>query len=112
MVIADDELLQRFNRQYRGIDAPTDVLSFPQYDDPGSVDWCSEAPVFGDVVVSLERALAQADEYGHPLERELGFLVAHGVLHLLGYDHQTAEDERRMMSRTEEILEPLGLGSR
>lgn len=108
VLLGDDATVQALNRDYRGIDRPTDVLSFAQRegeDLPGG----EVSPVLGDIVISLDRARAQAGEYGHSLERELGFLAVHGVLHLLGWDHADPEAEARMMARTEAILAPLGL---
>ncbi|MDD3766001.1 MAG: rRNA maturation RNase YbeY [Eubacteriales bacterium] len=106
VVITDDEEIQRLNKEFRGKDAPTNVLSFPMYDEDGALD----DEVLGDIVISLERAKIQADEYGHSLERELAFLTVHSMLHLFGYDHETGkEDEKEMFSKQEEILSLLGL---
>lgn len=111
LVLVDDKKIQELNRDYRGIDRPTDVLSFPlreAVEDEGpkvSVDeW-----LLGDIVVSMETALRQAEEYGHSLERELGFLIVHGCLHLLGYDHQREEERQVMREKEEAILTSLGL---
>jgi probable rRNA maturation factor len=98
--LVDDVEIQTLNRLWRGQDKPTDVLSFP-LDDPD---------LLGDVVISVETALRQAEAYGHSLRRELGFLAVHGTLHLLGYDHDTAAAEADMMARTEAVLARLGLG--
>lgn len=109
--LVDDETIRELNRSRRGIDAPTDVLSFPLQDPMGLrfVLPPGQPLHLGDVVVSYPRAVAQAEEYGHSLERELAYLVAHGVLHLLGYDHEQ-EDERRIMREKEEAaLGELGL---
>lgn len=92
--IVDNSEIKKLNKQFRNIDRPTDVLSFPQDD----------KNVLGDIVISLEKAVEQADEFGHSIERELGFLTAHSMLHLLGYDHMTHEDEVEMFSRQEEIM--------
>lgn len=106
VVITDDEEIQRLNKEFRGKDSPTDVLSFPLYDENGYLD--DEA--LGDMVISLERAKIQAEEYGHSLKRELAFLTAHSMLHLLGYDHDIGEEqEKEMFSKQEEILSLLGL---
>lgn len=110
VTIVDDEEIHRLNREYRQVDRPTDVLSFPQWD-PGE-EWGSpqgEPLPLGDIVISLPRAKEQAELYGHSLERELGFLAVHGFLHLLGYDHETAEEEEDMFSRQEAILSQVGL---
>jgi probable rRNA maturation factor len=98
------------NRAHRQIDRATDVLSFPlQPVESGDFVLPPGAPLhLGDVVVSYPRAVAQADEYGHSVPRELAYLVAHGVLHILGYDHEDAADQRRMRQREEEVLQPRG----
>lgn len=102
----DNETIRGLNDQYRGIDEPTDVLSFPQDDDlPLELPY-----ILGDIVISLERAAEQAQEYGHGLEREVLYLAVHGLLHLIGYDHQTEEDKSAMRAREEEVLAKLGLG--
>ena len=101
----DNETIRGLNDQYRGIDEPTDVLSFPQDDDlPLELPY-----ILGDIVISLERAAEQAQEYGHGLEREVLYLAVHGLL-LLGYDHQTEEYKSAMRARVEEVLAKLGLG--
>lgn len=115
VTLVDDDAIRELNRDYRGVDRPTDVLSFAMLEEgegePEAPQLPPDAPLqLGDIVISLERAAAQAVEYGHSLERELGFLVTHGVLHLLGYDHQTPEDEARMQETAEAILGELDLG--
>ena len=100
--LTDNETIHQLNKEYRDVDRPTDVLSFPMDDD-------GEDMVLGDVVISLEKAMEQAEEYGHSLEREIAFLCVHSVLHLLGYDHETGEeDEKEMFRRQEEILRKMG----
>jgi probable rRNA maturation factor len=106
VLLTDDAGIQRLNRQYRGREEPTDVLSFAQREGD---DANPDDPVLGDIVISVERAEAQAREYGHGVAREVGFLAVHGLLHLVGYDHETPEEEAEMMARTEAILAPLGL---
>lgn len=106
VLLTDDAGIAGLNEAYRGREGPTDVLSFAQREGEGADP---EDPVLGDIIISVDRAQEQADEYGHGVLRELGFLAVHGLLHLLGYDHEEPEDERRMMAATEEILEPLGL---
>ena len=105
VLICDDEEIHTLNKQYRGIDKPTDVLSFPMYDDDGNLD----PDELGDIVISLERAKLQADDYGHSLERELAFLTAHSMLHLFGYDHIEEHEQKEMFNKQEEILKRLGL---
>ena len=114
--LVDDTEIARLNEQFRGIAAPTDVLSFPQLDDAGQ-DTPGGAPhpyeaiplVLGDIVLSLPRARSQALEYGHSLPRELGFLLVHSVLHLLGYDHEDDADRQAMRGAEERILALLSL---
>jgi probable rRNA maturation factor len=108
--LVDDAEIRALNRLHRQIDAATDVLSFPLQPSPaGEFVLPPGAPVhLGDVVVSHPRAVAQAAEYGHAISREVAYLVAHGVLHILGYDHEDAEDQRRMRQREEEVLQPRG----
>ena len=105
VLICDDEKIHELNRQYRDIDRPTDVLSFPMYDDEGNLD----PDELGDIVISLERAKLQAEEYGHSIERELAFLTAHSMLHLFGYDHIEEDEQKEMFAKQEEILKKLGL---
>lgn len=105
VTICDNEQIHELNLEYRGIDRATDVLSFPLFDEEEN----GVTPL-GDIVISLEKAIEQSKEYGHPLERELAFLTAHSVLHLLGYDHETSkEDEADMFARQEAILEKMNL---
>lgn len=106
IVLTDDTRLRELNRDYLGIDAPTDVLSFPA----SETDPETGAHYLGDILVSVARARAQAEAAGHPLESELQLLVVHGVLHLLGYDHAQAEEKARMWKTQADILEGLGLG--
>jgi probable rRNA maturation factor len=112
VTVTDDDEIHRLNREYRQVDRPTDVLSFPLWEP--DEDWVigeeEEYVPLGDIVISLPRAREQASEYGHSLKREMGFLAVHGLLHLLGYDHETEEQEREMFSRQEEILGRIGLG--
>jgi len=110
ITLVDDEAITDLNRDHRGLASPTDVLSFSQLEgeDMGDLPEGEPLPI-GDIVISLERCVSQAAEYGHSFERELGFLTAHGMLHLLGWDHQTPEEEAAMMAKTEEILAGLGL---
>ena len=107
LTFTDDDGIRKMNSEYRGKDCPTDVLSFPLFDD----DYGDGMPAaLGDIVISLERALLQAQEYGHSLEREVAFLCVHSVLHLLGYDHETGEkEEKEMFEKQESVLEKMGL---
>lgn len=106
VVLSDDEQLQQLNREYLGIDAPTDVLSFPASEtNPESGE-----RYLGDILVSVPRAARQAAAAGHPLEAEVQLLVVHGVLHLLGHDHAHPQDKTRMWAVQAEVLKSLGLG--
>ena len=114
VTFTDNEKIRALNQKFRGVDRATDVLSFPLFDYTGEQE---EPPVdefvgmLGDVVISLEQAKKQAEEYGHGFEREAAFLTVHSMLHLLGYDHETGEeDEADMRRRQSEILERMGLG--
>jgi probable rRNA maturation factor len=111
LVLTDDAGIAALNREFRGVDAPTDVLSFPQLEAAGPVTAVpADAPLLlGDIVVSLQRAEAQARDYGHARVRELGFLLVHGLLHLLGYDHETPAEAATMEARQEAILHALEL---
>ena len=112
VTFTDDEGIRKLNRSYRKIDRATDVLSFPLFDFEGEGDAMSDEldDMLGDIVLSLERAAAQAEEFGHSFEREVAFLTVHSMLHLLGYDHETSEeDELDMRRRQTEIMEMLGL---
>ena len=106
IVLTDDARLRELNRDYLGVDAPTDVLSFPA----SETDPETGARYIGDILISVPRAQAQADTGGYPLESEVQLLVVHGVLHLLGYDHAQAKEKARMWKAQAEILERLGLG--
>ena len=112
----DNERIHALNLQYRQVDRPTDVLSFPMMDFSGESDEpVADEPVvsLGDIVISLEKAKEQAEEYGHSFEREVAFLTVHSMLHLLGYDHETGEeDDRDMRARQSTIMEIMGLSVR
>ncbi len=116
VTLTDNEGIQALNRQFRGIDAPTDVLSFPlvEYDvtEEPPVDH-EDGNMLGDIVISLEKAEEQANEFGHSIEREIAFLTVHSMLHLLGYDHVNSEEEEAdMRQRQRDIMNILGLGVR
>lgn len=120
LTFVNDEAIHELNREYRGIDRPTDVLSFAMnesldeeldivYELEEGEELDELTDVLGDIVISVERAQAQSEEYGHSLEREIGFLVVHGFLHLLGYDHQDTASEKVMMDKQEAALAQVGL---
>ena len=101
----DDETIRSYNREYRGVDRATDVLSFPMFD-----FGTPELPaLLGDIVLSVPRAQAQAEEYGHSFEREMCFLAAHAALHLIGYDHENEDERAQMETRQREVLSALGI---
>lgn len=111
----DNKEIHSLNKEFRGVDRPTDVLSFPvvEFDNgkmiENSGDYFEDKLILGDIIFSAEKLKEQSIEYGHSFERELGFLVCHSTLHLLGYDHET-EDERQVMRQKEEkTLELLNL---
>ena len=114
VTFVDNEEIHELNKKFRGVDRPTDVLSFPLFDYDGTSE---EPPVdemlgmLGDIVLSLEKAEEQAREFGHSFEREVAFLTVHSMLHLLGYDHETGdEDDADMRRRQSEIVDGMGLG--
>ncbi len=114
LTFTDNDKIQALNRQYRQVDKPTDVLSFPLTDYSGeSEEPVADEPVvsLGDIVISLEKAREQAHIYGHSFEREVAFLCVHSMLHLLGYDHETGEaDETDMRARQHKIMDEMGMG--
>ena len=113
VTFTDNEGIRAINKSYRSIDSATDVLSFPLVDFEGGEEPPTDEPLLplGDIVISLERAREQAEEFGHSYERELAFLTVHSMLHLLGYDHVNSEEEDLdMRRRQKEILEGMGLG--
>lgn len=113
--------IQEMNRNFREIDRATDVLSFPMiaYEEAGTFDFLEEDDsafdpesgelVLGDIVISKERVIAQAEEYGHSIRREYAFLIAHSMLHLMGYDHMEEEERAVMEQKQRDILEQLGI---
>lgn len=116
LVITDDERIKELNLRYRGLDTATDVLSFPlqEYETPelrrdSFPQLPGEPLLLGDIVISYERAVEQAQSFGHSLERELGFLVVHGAMHLLGYDHEDPPEAQHMRQEEEAVLQKLGL---
>lgn len=124
LTFTDNEGIRNINREFRELDVPTDVLSFPMvdYDSPADYDILesddalamyfnpeSGELLLGDIVISVERAVEQAETYGHTLKREICFLTAHSMLHLLGYDHMEDEERLIMEKKQEEILDSLGI---
>lgn len=107
LVVEDDAYLQALNKDYLGIDAPTDVLSFPAGE--GEIDPETGRPYLGDIILSYPRALEQASAAGHPPLNEMQLLVVHGVLHLLGHDHAEAEEKAQMWAAQQAILDRLGV---
>lgn len=107
IIIVDKNTIQKLNREYRNKDSVTDVISFALEDDNTFIK--TDLRVLGDIYICLDRAKEQASEYGHSLLRELSFLSVHGLLHLLGYDHQTKEDENVMFGLQEMILNEYGI---
>nr|MBC8539784.1 rRNA maturation RNase YbeY [Congzhengia minquanensis] len=117
LTFTDNSGIKERNQIARGIDKPTDVLSFPMldYEADGTLEICDEdlsegAVVLGDILISMERAVSQSEEYGHSLKRELCFLTVHSMLHLLGYDHERSQKEEALMfEKQDEILNQLGI---
>lgn len=120
--ITDEEGIRAYNKEYRGIDSATDVLSFPavDYDTPSDFSYVDREPagylnpdtqelMLGDIVLCEERIRSQAAQYGHSELREFAFLVIHSMLHLFGYDHMEPQEEKEMFARQEEILGRLGI---
>ena len=114
ITLTNNEEIHKINKEYRNVDRPTDVLSFPMYERDEiknlKVDKNSdEEEILGDIIVSIEKVKEQAEEYGHSFERELAYLVTHGCLHLLGYDHMIDEEKEVMRKHEEMVLEKLGI---
>ena len=107
VIIVDDKYIHKINKEYRGIDRPTDVISFALEDDK-QID-LPDLRVLGDIYISYDKVISQAKEYNHSNKRELCFLAVHGLLHLLGYDHMTKDDEIKMFSLQKELLNSYGI---
>ena len=107
VIIVDNNYIHKLNKEYRGVDRPTDVISFA-LEDNGSME-TEFGRVLGDIYISIDKAREQAKEYGHSLKRELSFLSIHGFLHLLGYDHMDSEEEKEMFEIQELILNEYGI---
>jgi len=109
LVFTDSETVQRLNRDYRGVDEPTDVLAFYMLPQQGAdsdfVFPPDDVTHLGEVIISYPKAVEQAEEQGHSTEQELTLLIIHGILHLLGYDHEKSEEEAKMKAREQELLE-------
>lgn len=121
LLLTNNAEIQRINNEFRGIDRPTDVLSFPmiEYDSPADFSTVEEDEsnfdpetgelILGNIVISKEKVIAQAEEYGHSVKREFAFLIAHSMLHLLGYDHMEDEERLVMEEKQRNILDNLGI---
>ncbi|WP_160034126.1 rRNA maturation RNase YbeY [Paenibacillus sp. An7] len=119
LTFVTDQEIHELNKEYRGIDRPTDVLSFAMNEsideeldiiyDLGENEAIELPEILGDIIISVETAIAQSKEYGHSIDREIGFLFVHGFLHLLGYDHQDEASEAEMMGKQEKVLAEVGL---
>ncbi len=121
LLLTNNDEIRRINNEFRGIDHPTDVLSFPMIDYESPADFSSLEEddsnfdpetgelILGDIVISKEKVIAQAEEYGHSVKREFAFLIAHSMLHLLGYDHMEEEERLVMEKKQRSILENLGI---
>ena len=121
LTLTDNEGIHAINKEYRQIDRPTDVLSFPMidYPEPGTFDFLEEEEdcfdpesgelTLGDIVISVDKVREQAKEYGHSEQRELAFLVAHSMFHLFGYDHMEEEERKEMEKMQREVLDKLGI---
>ena len=103
--VVDNQFIHQINKDYRGVDRPTDVISFAFLDDKDETMIVGQNQIsLGTILISFEKAEEQANEYKHSLRREMSFLFVHGLLHLLGYDHMTEEDEKKMFALQDEIL--------
>ncbi|WP_105992670.1 rRNA maturation RNase YbeY [Staphylococcus simulans] len=109
VTFVDQAEIQQINRDYRDKDKVTDVISFALEEDEPEIEGLDIPRVLGDIVICADVAKAQAEQYGHSFERELGFLALHGFLHLLGYDHMNEEEEKEMFGRQKSILDAYGL---
>lgn len=121
LAVTDGETVREYNREKRGIDSETDVLSFPSFDRLSlpvgkdafkAEDFDGSRVALGSIMISRGRALKQAEDYGHSFSRELGFLFCHGMLHLLGFDHVTEDGEKEMFALTDRIMNSVGLKRR
>lgn len=108
IILIDNKKIHEINKKYRKIDRETDVISFALEDEDSMIN-ASSYRILGDIYVSIDKAKAQAKEYHHSFKRELCFLVVHGLYHLLGYDHETKEEEKIMFQKQEEVLNEFGI---
>lgn len=106
VIFVDNKEIKEINNKYRKIDKATDVISFANRDN----DFIIKTKELGDIFISIEKATEQASKYGHSIDREIGFLAVHGYLHLIGYDHQDNEGEKKMIIKQEKILKKAKLG--
>ena len=109
IIIVDNETIHQINKEYRGIDRPTDVISFALEDEKDMIISPDAGRVLGDIYISIDKAREQAIEYGHSFLREFAFLCVHGFLHLQGYDHMKEEDEKVMFGLQDDILNSYGI---
>lgn len=110
VTFANNEQIHELNKMHRNVDAPTDVLSFPMGEDGKyDIDPATNAKILGDIVISMEKAVEQAERFGHTLQREVGYLTAHSMLHLLGYDHEEPLEKVHMREKEELVMTQLGL---
>lgn len=109
LIIVDNEYIHELNKNYRGIDRETDVITFALEDEDSIIVPEDVGRNLGDIYISIDKARSQAEEYGHGLLRELSFLAVHGFYHLLGFDHMTPEEEKVMFAKQEEVLEEYGI---
>ena len=109
LIIVDNEYIHEINKNYRGIDRETDVITFALEDEDSIIVPDDVVRNLGDIYISIDKVRSQAEEYGHGLLRELSFLAVHGFYHLLGYDHMNPEDEKVMFEKQEEVLEEYGI---
>jgi probable rRNA maturation factor len=100
-----NEEIKNLNKEYRNVDAVTDVLSFPMEEDSNGF----YIPMLGDIVISTDRAFQQSKEYGHSFSREISYLTAHSMFHLMGYDHETEEEKKIMRAKEKEVMRSLGI---
>ena len=111
VTLTNDQKIHELNLQYRGIDRPTDVLSFAfrDSDEPEIFSESDQPEILGDIIISIDRAKSQAEEFGHSIRREIVFLTVHGILHLLGYDHMEETERLEMESEQKFMMERLGI---